>query len=68
METESLLLWGLIFGSVGLGYFIYGRRQEKLIPKYSGIALMFLATLLESEYVAPPVKIYTDRPGLKPYA
>jgi hypothetical protein len=23
-----------------------------LIPKYSGIALMFLATLLESEYVS----------------
>lgn len=40
METESMLLWGLLFGSAGLGFFIYGRRQEKLVPKYCGIALM----------------------------
>ena len=40
METESMLLWGLLFGSIGLGYFVYGRRQDKVIPKYSGIALM----------------------------
>jgi hypothetical protein len=40
METQSMLLWGLIFGSIGLGYFMYGRRQEKVVPKYCGIALM----------------------------
>jgi len=40
METESMLLWGLLFGSAGLGFFVYGRRQEKLVPKYCGIALM----------------------------
>ena len=50
METESLLLWGLIFGSVGLGYFIYGRGQEKLIPKYSGIALVFSPYLVPNVY------------------
>jgi cytochrome P450 len=26
MGTESMLLWGLLFGSIGLGYFVYGRR------------------------------------------
>jgi len=35
-----MLLWGLLFGSAGLGFFVYGRRQEKLVPKYCGIALM----------------------------
>jgi hypothetical protein len=40
METESMLLWGLLFGSAGLGFFMYGRRQEKVIPKYCGLALM----------------------------
>ena len=37
---ESMLLWGLLFGSVGLGYFMYGRQQEKLIAKYSGVSLI----------------------------
>ena len=27
MDT-GLLLWGLLFSSIGLGYFIYGKRQQ----------------------------------------
>ena len=23
------LLWGLLFGSIGLGYFIYGKKQRR---------------------------------------
>lgn len=50
METGSLLLWGLLFGSIGLGYFIYGRRQEKLIPKYCGIALIVFPYFVPNVY------------------
>lgn len=50
METESLLLWGLLFGSIGLGYFIYGRQQEKLVPKYSGIALIVFPYFVPNVY------------------
>ena len=39
MDTATLL-WVLLFGSIGLGYFIYGRRQAHAVAKYSGIALM----------------------------
>lgn len=39
MET-ALLLWSLLFGSVGLGYFIYGRKQDALITLACGVALM----------------------------
>ncbi len=38
--NESELLWGVLFGSIGIGYFIYGRRQSKLIPLLCGVALM----------------------------
>lgn len=40
METEASLLWGLLFGSVGLGFFIYGKKQSALIPLVCGLALM----------------------------
>jgi hypothetical protein len=30
----------LLFGSIGLGFFIYGRRQRAPIPLLCGIALM----------------------------
>jgi hypothetical protein len=37
---EATLLWGLLYGSIGLGYFIYGKKQKKKIPLACGIALM----------------------------
>jgi hypothetical protein len=34
-------MWGLVFGSIGLGYFVYGKRQKSAVPMLSGIGLMF---------------------------
>ncbi|MGD8418743.1 MAG: hypothetical protein PVH91_16890 [Pseudomonadales bacterium] len=39
METSSLL-WGLLFGSIGVAYVMYGRRQSILVPLVSGLALI----------------------------
>lgn len=39
MDAGNLIL-GLIFSSIGIGYFIYGRKQSNLVTKYCGIALM----------------------------
>lgn len=39
MESESMLIWGMVFGSVGLGFFIYGKKQKKIVPLISGLAL-----------------------------
>jgi hypothetical protein len=35
-----VLLWGLLFGSIGIGYFIYGKRQRRVVPLVCGLALM----------------------------
>ena len=39
--NESWLLWGLLFGSIGLGFFIYGKKQRAIVPLVCGLALMF---------------------------
>ena len=36
----AVLLWGLFFGSIGLGFFIYGRKQRAVVPMICGLALM----------------------------
>jgi hypothetical protein len=36
----STLLWGILYGSIGLGYFVYGKKQQRFIPLLSGIGLM----------------------------
>ena len=40
MIVDAELIWGLVFGSIGIGYCIYGRRQKTLMPFVSGIALI----------------------------
>jgi hypothetical protein len=39
MEASSLL-WGMLFGSIGLGFLIYGRKQRAVVPLVCGLALM----------------------------
>lgn len=39
MDTSSLLL-GMVFSAIGLGFFIYGRKQKVAMPLICGIALM----------------------------
>lgn len=40
--TTALFFWGLLFGSVGLGLFVYGRKQRARVPMVCGVALMVL--------------------------
>jgi len=40
MESEALLLWGVLFSSIGLGFFVYGRKQRSIMPLLTGLALM----------------------------
>lgn len=42
-ETQlsmSSLLWGLLFGSAGFGFFLYGKKQQAVVPLFCGLALM----------------------------
>jgi len=36
----SSLLWGVLFGSLGFGYFLYGKKQGAVIPLVCGLLLM----------------------------
>jgi len=40
MESTSVLMWGMMFGSIGLGFFIYGKKQNVIVPLLVGMALM----------------------------
>ena len=36
----GVLLWGLLFSSIGLGFFLYGKKQRALVPLVCGLVLM----------------------------
>ena len=49
--TDSIsLVLGLVFGSIGLGYFIYGKRQKEALVRYTGIGLMVFPYFVDSHW------------------
>ena len=47
MNTTQLLL-GLIFSSIGLGYFLYGKKQKKVVPLVCGLLLMVYSYFIDT--------------------
>jgi len=40
MFDTGYLITSLIFSSIGLGYFIYGKKQRHKVARYAGLGLM----------------------------
>jgi hypothetical protein len=38
--SESILLWGLLFSSIGVGFFLYGKQQRTVVPLLCGVGLI----------------------------
>lgn len=51
MDSEASLIWGLLFGSIGLAYFIYGKKQKRGVPFISGIGLMLFPYFVSDIYL-----------------
>lgn len=45
MDT-SVLLWGTLFGGIGIGYFIYGKKQKNPVSFFTGISLFIIPYLI----------------------
>ncbi|VAW51941.1 hypothetical protein MNBD_GAMMA06-2105 [hydrothermal vent metagenome] len=39
MMSTATLLWGMVFGSIGLGFFLYGKKQKAIVPLVVGLTL-----------------------------
>ncbi len=48
MDSGSLLS-GIVLGSLGMGYFIYGKRQGRIVALCCGILLCGLPYLMDSQ-------------------
>jgi len=45
------LLWGVLFSSIGLGFFIYGKKQRVSVPLICGITLMIYPYLVTNTWL-----------------
>ena len=51
MEGTSLIIWGMLFGAVGLGFFAYGRKQKAVVPLFTGVALFIFPYFISNVYM-----------------
>ena len=51
MGSTAVLLWGLLFGSIGFGFFLYGKKQKAVVPIITGIALCVGPYFIANVYV-----------------
>jgi hypothetical protein len=51
MDSTAVLLWGLLFGSIGFGFFLYGKKQKTIVPLITGIALCVVPYFIANMYV-----------------
>ncbi len=51
MESTSLLIWGMVFGAIGLGFFTYGKKQKAIVPLFTGIALFVFPYFISNIYM-----------------
>ncbi|WP_372996685.1 hypothetical protein [Marinobacter sp.] len=49
METADIVL-ALLFGCIGFGYFMYGRRKQNIVARYCGIAMILYPYLASSAW------------------
>ena len=48
MDSSSIIIWSVLFGSIGMGFFMYGKKQRSIIPLCSGLALIVFPYFMTS--------------------
>ncbi len=48
--STAVLLWGLLFGSIGFGFIIYGKKQKAIVPLITGIVLCVVPYFIANVY------------------
>ncbi|MGC3989170.1 MAG: hypothetical protein QM796_05710 [Chthoniobacteraceae bacterium] len=52
-SPTSIMVW-MVVGCIGMGYFIYGKKQHRYVPLFAGIGLSFYP-LFVSNFLAQVV-------------
>jgi len=48
MESSSIMVWSVLFGGIGIGFFMYGKKQKAIVPLCTGLALFVFPYFMSS--------------------
>lgn len=51
MDNSAQIMWGMFFGAIGMGFFVFGRKQRSVVPLLTGIALFIFPYFITNSYL-----------------
>jgi len=51
MDFGTTLIFSILFGSIGMGYFVYGKKQQAALPLLTGIVLCIFPYFVSNVYI-----------------
>ena len=51
MDSTSIIIWGMLFGAIGLGFFTYGKKQKAVVPLSVGVALFVIPYIMPNVWM-----------------
>ena len=48
MDSASIMVWSVLFAGIGMGYFMYGRKQKAIVPLCIGLSLFVFPNFMSS--------------------
>ncbi|HEX9792709.1 MAG TPA: hypothetical protein VGC54_01885 [Planctomycetota bacterium] len=48
--STAMLMWGMLFGAIGVGYVMYGKKQRRVVALLCGLLLMFFPYFVHGTY------------------
>jgi len=57
MNNTSQIILSVLFGGIGLGFFLYGKKQKAIVPLIAGIGLIVFPYFVANVYVLIAVGI-----------
>ena len=51
LGSTAVLMWGLLFGAIGVGFCLYGKKQRAVVPLCVGVALCIVPYFIANVYV-----------------
>ncbi len=51
MDFGTTLIFSILFGSIGMGYFVYGKKQQEALPLLAGIVLCIFPYFVSNVYI-----------------
>ena len=57
MSSTAMLIWSMIFGSIGFGFVLYEKKQRAVVLLFTGITLCLIPYFITNVYALAEIGV-----------